>query len=82
MDAGSTRLGRDLVIVRDSSCAMRPCLFFGKSASGDKLLKQAVLVSELKAEQQHHFFLMAFQYARPEIAKLLFDVVDCLTFGG
>lgn len=43
------------VIVRDSSCAMRSCLFFGKSASGDKLLKQAVLVSELKAGQRHHF---------------------------
>ena len=42
---------------RDYPWFMRSCLF-GKSASGDKLLKQAVLASDVKAGQ-HNFFLMA-----------------------
>ena len=59
------------MIVRDSSCAMRSCLFFGKSASGDKLLKQAVLVSELKAGQRHHFLYHGIPvcHSVPKIAK-------------
>jgi len=50
---------------------MRSCLFFGKSASGDKLLKQAVLVSELKAGQRHHFLYHGIPvcHSVPKIAK-------------